>query len=107
EAYDAYAQRIGKVAAALTDAEKKQAFMTIALEKAEEAASRANVSLDTNASRMIRVQSAWENFKDSFTTGVADVVGGYLQWTDAQDAAAESARRAWELQQAGATGYIR
>ncbi|WP_434424619.1 hypothetical protein [Nannocystis pusilla] len=107
EAYDIYAQRIGKVASELTDAEKKQAFMTVALERAEEAANKANVSLDTNAAAVIRVGAEWQNLKDDVVTGTTDMIGAYAKWTEAQNAAAEAGKRAWELERAGATDYLK
>ncbi|MCY1055440.1 hypothetical protein [Nannocystis sp. SCPEA4] len=107
EAYDIYAQRVGKVASELTDAEKKQAFMTVALERAEEAANKANISLDTNAAAVIRVGAEWQNLKDDVVTGTADMIGAYAKWTEAQNAAAEAGKRAWELERAGATDYLK
>lgn len=65
EANATYAARIGKVADALTDAEKKQAFMTIGLEKATQAADKANVSLDTHAAQINKANAEWQNLKDS------------------------------------------
>lgn len=65
EANSTYAARIGKVSDALTDAEKKQAFMTIGLEKATEAADKANVSLDTHAAQINKASAEWQNLKDN------------------------------------------
>jgi hypothetical protein len=78
EANAEYARRIGKVADALTDAEKKQAFMTIGLERATEAADKANVSLDTHAAKLLRAQSSWQNFKDEMAlAGTSLAVGSW------------------------------
>ena len=82
EAYDLYAQRIGKVASELTDAEKKQAFMTIALERAQEAADKSGVTLDTNVNRVQRVKAAWENFTDTLSVGFFNAAGGALELMD-------------------------
>lgn len=82
EAYDIYAQRIGKVASELTDAEKKQAFMTIGLERAEEAAAKSNVTLDTYSSRVIRIKASWENFTDTISTTTVNAMGAALEGLD-------------------------
>lgn len=83
DAYDTYAARLGKVASQLTDAEKKQGFMTVALERAEAAAAKANISLDTQAAKLQALGTKWANFKDllavEVTNGlvaVGDAVGG-------------------------------
>lgn len=52
DAYSTYAARLGKVSSELTDAEKKQGFMTIALERADAAAAKANINLDTQAAKL-------------------------------------------------------
>jgi hypothetical protein len=57
EANQIYAQRIGKVASELTDAERKQAFMTIGLERAEEAAAKTNIRLDQSAQFILELKT--------------------------------------------------
>lgn len=75
EAQEEYAKRLGKTAAELTDAEKKQAFMTIGLEKAEEAASKLNVQLDENAVKVAALGAEWQNFVDTIAPAVTAVLG--------------------------------
>ena len=103
EAYGAYAARIGKTADALSDAEKKQAFLTIAMEKAEVAANKSGVELDTHASRVLRVKTSWNNFTDGLERATIGALGATLQGMDALVAgvsdlgmAAEDARIAYE-----------
>jgi len=74
EANATYAARIGKVTEALTDAEKKQAFMTIGLEKATEAADKANVSLDTHAAQISKAAAQWTNLKDDASTAGSGIL---------------------------------
>jgi len=71
DAYEAYAPRINKVASELDDAEKKQAFLTIAMEKAEEAANKSGVTFDTHGAKLARISTAWENLKDRITEATA------------------------------------
>lgn len=83
EANEEYAARIGKTADKLTDAERKQAFMVIGLERAEAAAEKANVSLDTHATRVQVVSTSWTNFKDTVAVGVTGALASILSPTEA------------------------
>lgn len=60
EAYDIYGDRIGKTASQLTDLEKKTAFVTIGMERAQEAADRlgeAEFTVWENATRVTTILS--------------------------------------------------
>jgi len=83
EAYDIYAARLGKTALQLTDAEKKQGFMTVALERAEAAAAKTNVTLDTHAARVAVLSSKWQNFSDAVAVGVTGALANMLAPTAA------------------------
>lgn len=83
EANEEYAARLGKTADKLTDAERKQAFMVIGLERAEAAAEKANVSLDTHATRVQVVSTSWSNFKDNVAVGVTAALANMLSPTQA------------------------
>ena len=83
EANEEYAARLGKTADKLTDAERKQAFMVIGLERAEAAAEKANVSLDTHATRVQVVSTCWTNFKDDVAVGVTAALANMLSPTQA------------------------
>ena len=72
DAYDTYAARLGKVASQLTDAEKKQGFMTVALERADAAAAKANINLDTQAAKLQGLATKWTNLKDTISLGVTN-----------------------------------
>ena len=76
EANEIWAQRLGKAAAALTDAEKKAGFMAIALERATEAADKSNVTLDTHANRVKAMGSSWQNFTDKVGKDTVELLGG-------------------------------
>ena len=101
EANATYAARIGKVTEALTDAEKKQAFMTIGLEKATEAADKANVSLDTHAAQISKAAAQWTNLKDDASTAgsgilvfIKDLIGAEPSIGASAEALAEVRRAA-------------
>lgn len=72
EANEIWAQRLGKAADKLTDAEKKQGFMTIALERAEEAAAKSNVTLETSANKVAALSAKWQNLKDAVSSAVVE-----------------------------------
>lgn len=75
DAHNEYALRLGKTADALTEAEKKIAFTTIALERAEEAAAKNNVQLDSQAMKVAALGSKWQNLKDNVS--LYSVEAGY------------------------------
>lgn len=83
DAHNEYALRLGKTADALTETEKKQAFLTIALERAEEAAAKSNVQLDSQAMKVASLNSRWQNFKDTITTTAVDAAYAFAEWNDA------------------------
>jgi hypothetical protein len=56
-----YAQRLGKTAAELTEAERKQAFFTIGLEKAEEAAGKLSIQVDQTTAFILEMKTAVVN----------------------------------------------
>ena len=82
EAYAIYAERIGKTANELTDVEKKQAFTTIAIEKATEAArAQGEIIVTTNDKLEIqknRLQDAADGYS-ALLGPVASAGGGLLQ----------------------------
>lgn len=78
DAYSIYAERIGKAASELTDAEKKTAFMTIAMERAEEAAEKSGVSFDNQASKLARLATRWQDLKDKVANAVTAGVGAAI-----------------------------
>lgn len=65
EAYDTYAARLGKTASQLSDAEKKQAFMTIAMEKAEEKAAGLNIEMDAQTQALVEAKTEMANLRDN------------------------------------------
>ncbi len=87
EAHERYAARIGKTASELTDAEKKQAFMTEAMAAAEEAAAATNVQLDDQAVKVAAASAKWTNFTDDLkknaTVVASETIVAYEGLTDA------------------------
>lgn len=71
EAYEIYARQIGTTADKLDDAEKKQAFMTVALQKAKEAADKSGVTFDTHGAKLAKLSTAYENLKDKIIEATA------------------------------------
>lgn len=65
EANKKYAESIGKTAAALTDAEKKQAFLTEAISQLDRIGAEAPINRIQDA--LSRMGAAFQNFKDKFT----------------------------------------
>lgn len=85
DAYDAYAATLGKTSGELTEAQKKQAFVTEALRKGEEAAGAFNLKIDDGALTLQRWKVDLQNFADSaavgFTSALAsmsDALGTFL-----------------------------
>lgn len=64
KANDAYAEKLGKTAAQLTDVEKKQAFMNSVLESGTELMQRMGEQVDTSADRLERMAASLENTKE-------------------------------------------
>jgi hypothetical protein len=108
QAYEDYAESLGKTASALTDAEKQQAFTTAALEagraKAEELG---GVAVDS-AGKVDQLTSAWGNFYVEFgrvltalneSTGALDVANGWI------DRLTEGAK-AWQQNLEDAAGWM-
>jgi hypothetical protein len=79
DAHERYAQILGKVVSELTETEKKQAFMVVGLEKATEAADKANVSLDTHAAKLQAAGASWANFKDDMSVAATEAGGAVAQ----------------------------
>lgn len=84
DAYTEYGARLGKTALQLTEAEKKQGFMTIALERAEIAAAKTSVVLDTHASKIQALSASYGNAKDQLTLFVTTAL---VTWEDKMGAA--------------------
>jgi hypothetical protein len=108
QAYEDYAESLGKTASALTDAEKQQAFTTAALEagraKAEELG---GVAVDS-AGKVDQLTAAWANFYVEFgrvltalneSTGALDVANGWI------DRLTEGAK-AWQQNLEDAAGWM-
>lgn len=76
DAHKLYAERIGKTADDLTDFEKRQAVVTIGIERGAEAASKATVEIDGLAGAWVRAKIAAQNAADaafSFDDALADL----------------------------------
>lgn len=82
DAHEAYAQRLGKTADQLDEVEKKQAFLTIGLEKAQEAADKSNVSLDNQAVKIAALSARWQNFTDQVSGVVVDGLAAAMEGVD-------------------------
>lgn len=65
DAYRDYATQLGKTAAELTDTEKKQAFLTIALQKGEAAAKDVKLEVDEGTQAWIRWRTEMQNIADT------------------------------------------
>lgn len=63
KAYEVYASSLGRTAASLTDAEKKQAFMNAALKSGDEIVKRVNVTSLTAAEAMKKFNAQIDNAK--------------------------------------------
>lgn len=72
EAHAIYASSIGKTAEELTDAEKKQAFMTVAMDRALEASEKVNISTESGAASWKRLTVEVTNFIDTNLPKVLD-----------------------------------
>lgn len=105
EANEVYAAKLGKTAAALTDVERKQAFMVVGLERAEEAAAKSGVSLDTHATKIQQLATDYANLKDNlvlFTTTALvawehkiETATGYMEgWVNALTGAEDPTKTA-------------
>jgi hypothetical protein len=79
EAYETYARSLNRTAESLTDAEKKEAFLTVAMQKAEEAANKSGVTFDTHGAKLARISTAWENLKDRITEATATGLVGVIE----------------------------
>lgn len=63
EIYDTYAASVGKSAAALTDAEKKQALINSVIAQGQATLQASSSAIDDHANRVAKAATAWENFK--------------------------------------------
>lgn len=93
DAYDQYAARLGKASSALTDAEKKQAFMTVAMEKAEAAAKASGVTFDTNGAKLAKFAASWQNLKDKIALTVTDGLATAISPMDVMGKAVDDVKR--------------
>jgi hypothetical protein len=96
DAYKEYGERIGITADKLTDAQKKQAFLTIAMERAEAAANSSGVSFDTNAAKISQLSTAWQNFKDKAALATADAIVAVIDPLSTMNSLVEQANSLWK-----------
>ncbi len=86
EANKAYAEQIHKTVDQLTDAEKKQAFVTIALQKGEEAAAGVTLSVDNATKSWLRAKTELQDLASDTLPAVTAALGDMVGWVnDASD----------------------
>ncbi len=72
DAHEIYAERIGKTVSELTAQEKQQAFVTVGLERAEEAASKVQLQVDETT-------KSWKQFKTDMQNLADEVLPNLLE----------------------------
>jgi len=72
-AYAAYAAELGKTAAELTDAEKKQAFMNATMDATREKLSRLGIDTETLNEKWAKFKTTWANIFTAVGSGIASV----------------------------------
>lgn len=82
EAHDLYADRIGKTANTLTDAEKKQAVMTIRLEEAERKAKDVTFAVDEGTQAWLEAKQTLKDIGNDVIPFVTQSFAGLLQIID-------------------------
>lgn len=87
-AYEVYAAKLGKTADALTDAEKKQAFLNAMLESGEEKLLALGASEEDAAAKIEKLGAAWSDAK----VGLAEMAVGFLDSVINVDKFAEGLR---------------
>ncbi len=65
EAYEEYAEKLGKTAKELTDAEKRQAFLNKTIEEGESILRKINTEMQTNYERIQMMKARWQDFTES------------------------------------------
>lgn len=75
EAYDGYAESLGKSASQLTDAEKKQAFINQALEKGADVAEQLGGVIEDNQTKVEAGTAAWRDLRVEIGRHYAKSVG--------------------------------
>lgn len=118
EAYKKYAFELGKTVDALTDSEKKQAFLNATLEAAENKLKSVGDEEDSNLDKMQRLGASAENFGtkigEALLPSLADLADGlsvvldrgsdFLEWSGLVDSALDKSIEALNNEQVATLG---
>jgi len=78
DANERYAASVGKTVEQLSEAEKKIAFQTAAMEAIRKSADATTVAYDGNAAAILRVKTAWGDAMASMERATVNAVGGTI-----------------------------